>query len=366
MADKNNKIDITKAKITKNIEIKGLSKEKNEALSKAVSAIEQQLGKGSIMLLGEKPDINVESIPTGSIGLDDSLGIGGLPKGRIIEFYGNESSGKTTLALHVAREVQKLGGTVAFIDAEQSLNAQYAKDIGVNIEDVIISQPDCGEQALSIAEALIRSAAIDLIIVDSVAALVPKAEIDGEMGDTHVGIQARLMSKGLRRLTGYINKTNCCVIFINQLREKIGDKFGSPLVTTGGKALKFYASVRIEIKKNDVIKDGDGIKGILMQTKIVKNKVAPPFKETTFPLIFTKGIDHVAELLDIATKKGIITKSGSWYSYGDIRLGQGAIKASEFLESEENKETLIEIENKVTGKFEKLQEGDVVEEKQVQ
>lgn len=308
-----------------------MSREK--ALEMAMNQIEKQYGKGAIMRLGESAHIKMESISTGSLQLDLALGIGGLPKGRIIEVYGPESSGKTTVALHCIAEAQKAGGNAAFIDAEHALDPLYAEKLGVDIENLIVSQPDTGEQALEIAEALVRSGAIDILVVDSVAALVPKAEIDGEMGDSHMGLQARLMSQALRKLAGSIKKSNTIAIFINQLREKIGVMFGNPETTTGGRALKFYASVRLDIRRIEAIKSGDEFIGNRTRVKVVKNKVAPPFKKVEFDIIYGKGISRSGDVLDLSVEEGYVRKSGSWFSYGEEKLGQGRNNAKEYLES---------------------------------
>lgn len=323
--------------------------ERQKALDVALSHIEKQFGKGSIMRLGGADNkLAVEVIPTGSIALDVALGVGGMPRGRVVEVYGPESSGKTTVALHVIAEAQKAGGIAAFIDAEHALDPVYAKKLGVDIDNLLVSQPDTGEQALEIAEALVRSGAVDVIVVDSVAALVPKAEIDGEMGDAHVGLQARLMSQALRKLTGAIAKSKALVIFINQIREKVGVMFGSPETTPGGRALKFYASVRIEVRRVESLKVGGDTVGNRTKAKVVKNKLAPPFKEAEFDIIYGQGISAEGSLLDMAEKFDLVQKSGSWYSYGDLRLGQGRDNAREFLK--QNPEICAELENSVREK----------------
>ncbi len=320
--------------------------DKNKALETALSQIEKAFGKGSIMKLGDTQNAeSMEAIPTGSLGLDLALGIGGIPKGRIIEIYGPESSGKTTLTLHIAAEAQKKGGTCAFIDAEHALDPVYAKKLGVNIDELLISQPDTGEQALEIADTLVRSGAIDLIIVDSVAALVPKAELDGEMGDSHMGLQARLMSQALRKLTGSISRTNCTIIFINQIRMKIGVMFGNPETTTGGNALKFYASVRLDIRRIGAIKEKDEVLGNATRVKVVKNKVAPPFRQVEFDIMYGEGISKTGELLDLGVKAALIEKSGSWFSYNEQRIGQGRENAKQFLK--DNQKISAEIEKKI-------------------
>lgn len=319
--------------------------DKGKALETAISQIEKKFGEGSIMKLGDNSRYTVEVTPTGSLSLDVALGVGGIPKGRIIEVYGPESSGKTTIALHMVAEVQKRGGIAGYIDAEHALDPVYAKNLGVDVNNLYISQPNDGEEALEIAETMVRSGAIDIIVVDSVAALVPKAEIEGEMGDSHVGLQARLMSQALRKLTGSIGKTKCSVVFINQLREKIGVMYGNPETTTGGRALKFYASVRIEIRKADAIKQGTEIIGNRTRAKIVKNKVAPPFKMAEFDILYGKGVSKVGDILDLAADLDIINKSGAWYSYKETRIGQGRENAKAFLLS--NPEICFEVENEV-------------------
>ena len=322
-----------------------IEQEKLNALNQALCKIEKEFGNGSVMKLGEATSMAIDVISTGSIGLDIAVGIGGLPKGRIIEVYGPESSGKTTVALHTVAEAQKQGGIAAFIDAEHALDPVYAKALGVDIDNLIISQPDTGEQALEIAEALIRSGAIDIIVVDSVAALVPRAEIEGDMGDSHVGLQARLMSQALRKLTGSIKKSNCVAIFINQLREKVGIMFGNPETTTGGRALKFYSSVRLDVRKIDTIKQGDKVLGSRTRVKVVKNKVAPPFKQAEFDIMYGEGISKVGDLLDIASDIDIVKKSGAWYSYNDTKLGQGRENVKKFLQ--DNPDLIKEIDEKV-------------------
>ena len=322
-----------------------IEQEKLNALNQALGKIEKEFGKGSVMKLGEATSMAIDVISTGSIGLDIAVGIGGLPKGRIIEVYGPESSGKTTVALHTIAEAQKQGGIAAFIDAEHALDPVYAKALGVDIDNLIISQPDTGEQALEIAEALIRSGAIDIIVVDSVAALVPRAEIEGDMGDSHVGLQARLMSQALRKLTGSIKKSNCVAIFINQLREKVGIMFGNPETTTGGRALKFYSSVRLEVRRIDSIKQGDKVLGNRTRVKVVKNKVAPPFKQVEFDIMYGEGISRVGDLLDIAAEADIVKKSGAWYAYNDTKLGQGRENVKKFLQ--DNPDLVKEIDEKV-------------------
>ena len=306
--------------------------DKDKALSAALAQIEKQFGKGSMMRLGDKEQLAIPSISTGSLGLDIALGIGGLPRGRVVEIYGPESSGKTTLTLQVIAEAQRLGGTCAFIDAEHALDPAYAAKLGVNTDDLLVSQPDTGEQALEICDMVVRSGAVDVVVIDSVAALTPRAEIEGEMGDTHVGLQARLMSQALRKMTGNIKNSNTLVIFINQIRMKIGVMFGSPETTTGGNALKFYASVRLDIRRIGSVKEGDEVIGNETRVKVVKNKVAPPFKQAEFEILYGKGIFHSAELLDIGSQLGIIEKSGAWYSYGKDRIGQGRRGAAEYLE----------------------------------
>jgi recombination protein RecA len=305
---------------------------KQKALSAALAQIERQFGKGTVMRMGDHAQLTIPSISTGSLGLDIALGIGGLPKGRIVEIYGPESSGKTTLTLSVIAQCQKAGGTAAFIDAEHALDPIYAEKLGVNIDDLMVSQPDTGEQALEVAEMLVRSGAVDVLVVDSVAALVPKAEIEGEMGDSHVGLQARLLSQAMRKLTGTIKQTNCLVIFINQIRMKIGVMFGNPETTTGGNALKFYASVRLDIRRTGAVKEGEEVVGSETRVKVVKNKVAPPFKQAEFQILYGKGIYRMGEIIDLGVKLGLIEKSGAWYAYKGDKIGQGKANASKFLE----------------------------------
>ena len=320
--------------------------DKQKALDSALAQIERQFGKGSIMKLGgDNPIKDIEATSTGSLGLDIALGIGGLPKGRIIEIYGPESSGKTTLTLHVVAEEQKKGGVCAFVDAEHALDPLYAKKLGVNLEELLISQPDTGEQALEITDTLVRSGAVSLVVVDSVAALTPKSELEGDMGDSNVGVQARLMSQAMRKLTGSISRSNCMVIFINQIRMKIGVMFGSPETTTGGNALKFYSSVRLDIRRIGAIKDRDEVVGNQTRVKVVKNKVAPPFKQVEFDIMYGEGISKTGELLDLGVKAGVVEKSGAWYSYGDERIGQGRENAKTFLK--ENPGIAYEIEDKI-------------------
>ena len=325
-----------------------IDKKKMAAIETVMNQIEKQYGKGSIVKLGSNKTLDIESIPTGSLALDIALGIGGVPKGRIIEIYWPESSGKTTISLSIIAEAQKLGGAAAFVDAEHALDPTYAKKLGVNTDELIVGQPDTGEQALEIVEALVRSNAIDVLIVDSVAALVPRAEIEGEMGDSHIGLQARLMSQALRKLTAAINKSNCIVIFINQLREKIGIMFGNPETTAGGRALKFYASVRLDIRKIDTIKNGDTFLGNRARVKVIKNKVASPFKQAEFDIMYNEGISKEGNLVDVGVNEEIVQKSGAWFAYNDIRLGQGRENAKIYLK--ENPEIALEIENKIRAK----------------
>ena len=338
----------------------GENAEKRKALEVAMSQIEKQFGKGSVMKLGEYKAMEVEAIPTGALSLDIALGIGGVPRGRIIEVFGPESSGKTTLALHIIAEAQKMGGEAAFIDAEHALDPVYARKLGVDIDNLIVSQPDTGEQALEITEALVRSGALDVVVVDSVAALVPKAEIDGEMGDSHLGLQARLMSQALRKLAGAINKSKTVLIFINQLREKIGVMFGNPETTTGGRALKFYASVRMDIRKTEMMKQDGQVIGNRVRVKVIKNKVAPPFREAEFDVLYGKGISKVGNILDMAVNLDIVEKSGAWFSYNGQRISQGRENAKRYLE--EHPDIMDEIEKKVRDNFAKAFEQSLGEE----
>ena len=343
-------------KMAKEKETSALSPEREKALKLAIEKIEKDFGKGSIMRLGDKTAVSVEAIPTGALSLDIALGIGGVPRGRIIEIYGPESSGKTTLAQHIVAECQKMGGIAAFVDAEHALDPEYARALGVNVDELLISQPDTGEQALEITEELVRSGAIDVVVVDSVAALVPKVEIEGTMEDQQMGLQARLMSKALRKLTGVVGKTNTTIIFINQLRQKIGVMYGNPETTTGGNALKYYASVRLDIRKGELIKGETSDLGNRTKVKVVKNKVAPPFRVAEFDLLYGKGICKLGCILDVAVSFDIIKKAGAWFSYNDEKLGQGREKAKEFLQ--DNPSILAEVEAKVR---EKLKPADVVE-----
>jgi recombination protein RecA len=336
------------------VEGKETKVDRQKALDAALSQIDRAFGKGSAMKLGSKETMEVESISTGSLGLDIALGIGGLPKGRVIEVYGPESSGKTTLALHVIAEAQKSGGTAAFVDAEHALDPVYARKLGVDVDELIVSQPDTGEQALEITDTLVRSNAIDILVVDSVAALVPRAEIEGEMGDSHVGLQARLMSQSLRKLTGSINRSKCMVIFINQLRMKIGVMYGNPEVTTGGNALKFYASVRLDIRRTGQIKDRDEVVGNSTRVKVVKNKVAPPFKQVEFDIMYGEGISKRGEILDLGVKAGLVEKSGSWFSYDSIRIGQGRENAKTYLK--DNPEVCDKLEAAIRGRTDEVAE----------
>ena len=337
--------------------------EKKKALESALGQIEKQFGKGSVMKLGDFTAMNVEAIPTGALSLDVALGIGGIPKGRIVEIFGPESSGKTTLALHMIAESQKRGGEAAFIDAEHALDPVYAKHLGVDIDNLIVSQPDTGEQALEIAEALVRSGAIDIIVVDSVAALVPKAEIDGDMGDAHVGLQARLMSQALRKLAGVLNKSNTAIVFINQLREKVGIMFGNPETTPGGRALKFYASVRLDIRKTENLKQDGEVFGNRVRVKVVKNKVAPPFREAEFDIIYGKGISKSGNILDLGVNLDIVEKSGSWFAYNGTRIGQGRENAKRYLE--DNPAIMEEVEKKVRAKFNEAFEKSLSDENEI-
>lgn len=336
-----------------------VQEEKIKALDAALSQIEKQFGKGSVMKLGDTgAHMNVETVPTGSLSLDIALGLGGIPKGRIVEIYGPESSGKTTVALHMVSEVQKRGGIAGFIDAEHALDPVYAKNIGVDIDNLYISQPDNGEQALEITETMVRSGAVDIIIVDSVAALVPKAEIDGDMGDSHVGLHARLMSQALRKLTGVISKSNCSVIFINQLREKVGVMFGNPETTTGGRALKFYASIRMDVRRIESLKQGGEVIGNRTRVKVVKNKIAPPFKEAEFDIMFGKGISREGDILDLAANSNIINKSGAWYAYQGNKIGQGRENAKLYLR--EHPDVMEEVDRKVREKYGMIPSGETI------
>src|ERR687892_16081 len=336
--------------------VEGNSMDKSKALDAALSQMERNFGKGSIMRLGKNnKSMDIETVPSGSLGLDIALGVGGLPRGRVVEIYGPESSGKTTLALHVIAEAQKAGGTAAFVDAEHALDPVYARKLGVDIDELIVSQPDTGEQALEIVDTLVRSNAIDVLVVDSVAALVPRAEIEGEMGDSHVGLQARLMSQALRKLTGSISRSRCTVIFINQVRMKIGVMYGNPETTTGGNALKFYASVRLDIRRTGQIKDRDDIVGNTTRVKVVKNKVAPPFKQVEFDIMYGEGVSKVGEILDLGVKAGLIEKSGAWFSYDSVRIGQGRENAKLYLK--ENPDVALRIENAIRGKTDEVAEA---------
>jgi recombination protein RecA len=326
-----------------------IEKEKLKALEQALQQIDRQFGKGALVRLGDKPQEAIQAISTGSINLDAALGIGGVPRGRVTEIYGPESSGKTTLTLHIIAEAQRLGGLAAFIDAEHALDAEYARKLGVDVDNLMVSQPDSGEQALEIAEALVRSAAVDIVVVDSVAALVPKAELEGEMGDAMVGLQARLMSQALRKLTAVVSKSGTCLIFINQIREKIGVMFGNPETTTGGRALKFYSSVRLDIRRINSIKDGDAVVGSRTKVKVVKNKVAPPFKVAEFDIGYGEGISKTGELIDLGVEHKVVEKSGAWFSYGDLRIGQGRENTKAWLR--DNPDVALEIENKIREKL---------------
>jgi recombination protein RecA len=334
------------------------SMDRQKALEAALAQIDRAFGKGSAMRLGSREKMEIDTTSTGSLGLDIALGVGGLPRGRVVEIYGPESSGKTTLALHAIAEAQKTGGSAAFVDAEHALDPAYAKKLGVNIDELIVSQPDTGEQALEIVDTLVRSNAIDVLVVDSVAALVPRAEIEGEMGDSHVGLQARLMSQALRKLTGSISRSRCTVIFINQVRMKIGVMYGNPETTTGGNALKFYASVRLDIRRTGQIKDRDDIVGNATRVKVVKNKVAPPFKQVEFDIMYGEGISKVGEILDLGVKAGIVEKSGAWFSYDSVRIGQGRENAKIYLK--ENPDVALRIENAIRGRTEEVGEALMV------
>ena len=351
---------MAKEKASKTVGTDKSAEGREKALETAIAQLERQYGKGTVMRLGENVSMNVEHISTGSLALDMALGIGGIPKGRIVEIYGPESSGKTTLALHCVAEAQKAGGNAAFIDVEHALDPVYAKNLGVNIDELLVSQPDSGEQALEIAEELVRSGAIDIIVIDSVAALVTKAEIDGEMGDSHVGQLARLMSQAMRKLTGALSKTKCSAIFINQLREKIGVLYGNPETTTGGRALKFYSSVRIDVRKVETLKNGSEVIGSRTRAKVVKNKVAPPFKEAEFDVIYGKGISAESELIDMGLEFEILKRSGAWFYYGETRLGQGKDSVKQLLQ--DNPEFAKEIGEKITEKYKAFMSGEPVEE----
>jgi len=340
------------------VEGKEVDLDRQKALDAALAQIDRAFGKGSAMKLGQKEAMQVETISSGSLGLDIALGVGGLPRGRVIEIYGPESSGKTTLALHAIAEAQKVGGTAAFVDAEHALDPVYAKKLGVDIDELIVSQPDTGEQALEIVDTLVRSNAVDVLVIDSVAALVPRAEIEGEMGDSHVGLQARLMSQALRKLTGSISRSRCTVIFINQVRMKIGVMYGNPETTTGGNALKFYASVRLDIRRTGQIKDRDDIVGNTTRVKVVKNKVAPPFKQVEFDIMYGEGVSKVGEILDLGVKAGLVEKSGAWFSYDSIRIGQGRENAKVYLK--ENPDVAQRLENAIRGKTEEVGEALMV------
>jgi recombination protein RecA len=342
--------------IANGLEVPGMDRQK--ALEAALAQIDRAFGKGSAMKLGSREKIEIDTISTGSLGLDIALGVGGLPRGRVVEIYGPESSGKTTLALHAIAEAQKGGGTAAFVDAEHALDPSYAKKLGVDVDELIVSQPDTGEQALEIVDTLVRSNAVDVLVVDSVAALVPRAEIEGEMGDSHVGLQARLMSQALRKLTGSISRSRCLVIFINQVRMKIGVMYGNPETTTGGNALKFYASVRLDIRRTGQIKDRDDIIGNSTRVKVVKNKVAPPFKQVEFDIMYGQGVSKVGEILDLGVKAGLVEKSGAWFSYDSVRIGQGRENAKEYLK--ENPDVAQRIENAIRGKTEEVGEALMV------
>ena len=346
---------MAKEKVTKTVGTDKTSEGRERALATAMAQIEKQYGKGAVMKLGENASMSVEHIKTGSMALDMALGIGGIPRGRIVEIYGPESSGKTTLALHCVAEAQKAGGTAAFIDVEHALDPVYAANLGVDIDSLLVSQPDSGEQALEIAEALVRSGAIDIIVIDSVAALVTRAEIEGEMGDNHVGQLARLMSQALRKLTGALSKSNCSAIFINQLREKIGVIYGNPETTTGGRALKFYASVRIDVRKIETLKNGSEMIGSRTRARVVKNKVAPPFREAEFDVLYGKGISHTGELVDMGLEFDVLKRSGAWFYYGDTRIGQGKDSVKQLLE--ENAELANELESKIMEKYEARMSG---------